>query len=101
MLPGASRRESRRSGAARDRRAELWLGALGVGAMVLIVAMAVSVFVKAWPSFSYNGLAWFCSGGQVDEQLRAMREGTPLPGHGLLYFRAWPLIWGTIITTVV
>ena len=30
-----------------------------------------------------------------------MREGTPLPGHGLLYFRAWPLIWGTVVTTVV
>ena len=29
-----------------------------------------------------------------------MRENTPLPGHALLYFRAWPLIWGTLVTTV-
>ena len=34
-------------------------------------------------------------------QLRAMREGTPMPGHSILYFRAWPLIWGTMLTTVL
>ena len=62
--------------------------------------MVVTVFIKAWPSFSANGLSWFGSGGDVDTQLRAMHEGTPLPGHSILYFRAWPLIWGTIVTTV-
>lgn len=76
------------------------LGALGVGMLVLIGAMVVTVLVKAWPSFSYNGLSWFGSGGEVDTELRRMREGTPLPGHGVLYFRAWPLIWATILTTV-
>ena len=30
-----------------------------------------------------------------------MREGIPLPGHSLYYFRAWPLIWGTLLTTVL
>jgi phosphate ABC transporter permease protein PstC len=63
--------------------------------------MAATVIVRAWPSFSYNGLSWFGSGGAVDTQLRVMREGTPLHGHGLLYFRAWPLIWGTLLTTLV
>ena len=62
--------------------------------------MIVTVFVKAWPSFRANGLAWFGSGGDVDVQLRAMQEGQALPGHSILYIRAWPLIWGTIITTV-
>jgi phosphate transport system permease protein len=76
------------------------LGALGVGMLVLIGAMVATVLVKAWPSFSYNGLSWFGAGGEVDVQLRRMREGTPLPGHGVLYFRAWPLIWATILTTV-
>ena len=37
--------------------------------------MVVTVFVKAWPSFRANGLAWFGSGGNVDLQLRAMDEG--------------------------
>jgi phosphate ABC transporter permease protein PstC len=96
MAPGA---ESRRSGARADRRAELMLGALAVGVLAIIVAMLVTVLVKAWPSFSYNGVSWFGPGGNVEEQLHAMRDGTPIAGHGILYFRAWPLIWGTLITT--
>ncbi len=59
----------------------------------------MTVFVKAWPSFSHNGLSWFGSGGDVDTQLRAMQEVTPLAGHSIYYFRAWPLIWGTLLTT--
>ncbi|HEX3520149.1 MAG TPA: phosphate ABC transporter permease subunit PstC [Solirubrobacteraceae bacterium] len=90
-----------RAGAATDRRAELTLGLLAGVVLVLIAAMVVTVLVKAWPSFSYNGLSWFGSGGDVDTQLRVMRESTPLPGHGLLYFRAWPLIWGTLLTTII
>jgi phosphate ABC transporter permease protein PstC len=69
--------------------------------LALIALMAVTVMVKAWPSFSHNGLNWFGPGGDVDSQLRAMHEQTPLPGHSLYYFRAWPLIWGTLITTVL
>jgi phosphate transport system permease protein len=83
-----------------DRRAERMLGALAAATLVLIAAMAVTVFIKAWPSFQANGLSWFAPGGNVDTQLRAMDEGMPLAGHSALYFRAWPLIWGTIITTI-
>jgi phosphate ABC transporter permease protein PstC len=75
------------------------LGALGAAVLVLIAAMVVTVFIKAWPSFHANGLSWFGSGGDVDEQLRAMQSGTALPGHSPDYLRAWPLIWGTILTT--
>ena len=84
-----------------DRRTEWLLRALAFGAFALIAFMVVTVVIKAWPSFSYNGLGWFGSGGDVSTELRVMREGTPLPGHGLAYFRAWPLIWGTVVTTVV
>jgi phosphate transport system permease protein len=90
-----------RSHARDDKRAELLLGAFATLILAAIAVMVVTVFVKAWPSFSYNGLKWFAPGGDVDLQLRAMREGTPIPGHGLLYFRAWPLVWGTLITTVL
>jgi phosphate transport system permease protein len=68
--------------------------------LVLIVAMVVTVFIKAWPSFSHNGLAWFGPGGDVDEQLRAMADQSPIAGHSIFYFRAWSLIWGTLVTTV-
>jgi phosphate transport system permease protein len=86
--------------AARDRRVEFALGALAVGVLALIALMLVTVLVNGWPSFAANGLSWFGSGGDVVTQFRAMQSGTPLPGHSLLYFRAWPLIWGTLLSTV-
>jgi len=85
--------------ARRDRRAELMLGALAVGALALIGLMLVTVMINAWPSFSANGLSWFGSGGDIVTQFRAMQSGTALPGHSILYFRAWPLIWGLLLTT--
>jgi phosphate ABC transporter permease protein PstC len=100
LSAGAQHRHQGRSGARTDRRAERTLGALAVAVLVVIGLMLVTVLVKAWPSFSHNGLSWFGSGGAVDGELRAMREGTPLPGHSIYYFRAWPLLWGTLITTL-
>jgi phosphate transport system permease protein len=99
--PGAPHRARRRAGAGEDKRAERTLGALAVAILVLIGAIVVTVFIKAWPSFSSNGLSWFAPGGNVDTQLRAMQESTPLHGHSIDYFRAWPLIWGTLLTTVL
>lgn len=89
----------RRSGGSADRRAELVLGTLAVGVLALIALMIVTVFTKAWPSFAHNGLHWFGAGGDADVQLKAMVQNTPLPGHSIYYFRAWPLIWGTLVTT--
>lgn len=77
------------------------LGALAAGVLLLIALMLVTVMVNAWPSFSANGLHWFSSGGDIVTQFRAMQTDTPLPGHSVLYFRAWPLIWGLLITTVL
>jgi phosphate transport system permease protein len=91
-------RGSRSAGS--DRRAELMLGALAVGLLALIGLMVVTVVINAWPSFSANGLSWFGPGGDVGRQFQAMQTGKPLPGHSLLYFRAWPLIWGTVLTTL-
>jgi phosphate transport system permease protein len=83
-----------------DQRVERTLGALAIVVLVFIVAMLATVLIKAWPSFSHNGLSWFGPGGNVDSQIRAMAESKPLPGHSIYYFRAWPLIWGTLLTTV-
>jgi phosphate transport system permease protein len=96
---GAFHRSPLRADARTDRRAERTLGALAVAVLLLIGLMVVTVAINAWPSFSANGLSWFGPGGDVVTQFRAMQAGTPLPGHSLLYFRAWPLIWGTLITT--
>jgi len=86
---------------ARERRAELMLGAVAVGVLAVIAAMAITVFTKAWPSFSHNGLAWFGSGGDVDTQFTAMIDGPKDPAHYVYHFRAWPLIWGTLVTTAL
>jgi len=76
------------------------LGAVSVGVLAFIAVMVVTVFANAWPSFSHNGfIKWFFPGGDVDEQLRAMQSGLPIPGHSGYYIRAWPLLWGTILTT--
>ena len=88
-----------RRAALRDRRVEIALGAAAAAVLALIVAMLVTVFARAWPSFSHNGFSWFAPGGDVDEQIRAMQQLQPLPGHSIYYFRAWPLIWGTMLTT--
>jgi phosphate ABC transporter permease protein PstC len=98
---GVPNHARRRASVRADQRAERTLGALAIAVLVLIVAMVVTVFSKAWPSFSHNGIGWFASGGDVDSQIRAMEQLTPLPGHSLYYFRAWPLLWGTLITTVL
>jgi phosphate transport system permease protein len=72
------------------------LGALAVGVLAFIALMTVTIFIKAWPSFSHNGyIKWFFPGGDVDTQLHNILN-TP----GDYHIRAWPLIWGTLVTTV-
>jgi phosphate transport system permease protein len=86
-------------GLSQDQRAELWLGALVCGVIVLLLAMVVFILAKAWPSFAHNGLHWFGSGGNIDRQIQAIfTSGNDL--HKPVYtFHAWPLIWSTILTT--
>jgi phosphate transport system permease protein len=96
----SSNSQQRRSGASSDRRTELLLGTLAVGVLAFIALMTVTVFVKAWPSFSHNSFyKWFLPGGDVDVQLHNIITGSTDPGHYTYYFRAWPLLWGTILTT--
>ena len=81
-----------------DQRAELWLGALVVGVVGLLIAMMAFILAEAWPSFSHNGLAWFGSGGNVDDQLgRILSEGAN--NHQVFTVRMWPLIYSTVLTT--
>jgi phosphate transport system permease protein len=82
-----------------DQRVERMLGTLVCTVVGLLLALIVTVFVRAWPSFSHNGLSWFGPGGNVDDQLNAIF----LSGqNGLEYvytFHAWPLIWSTLLIT--
>jgi phosphate transport system permease protein len=76
------------------------LGAAAAAVLAFIALMTVVVFINAWPSFAHNSYyKWFLPGGDVDVQLHAIITGSTHPGHYTYYFRAWPLIWGTILTT--
>ena len=82
-----------------DQRAERMLGALVCFVVGLLLALIVTVFVKAWPSFSHNGLAWFGAGGSVEEQLNQIYL-SGLEGANYVYtFHAWTLIWSTLLIT--
>ncbi|HEX4464630.1 MAG TPA: ABC transporter permease subunit [Solirubrobacterales bacterium] len=82
-----------------DQRAERMLGALVCAVVGLLLALIITVFVKAWPSFAHNGLAWFGAGGSVEEQLNQIYL-SGLEGANYVYtFHAWTLIWSTLLIT--
>ena len=82
-----------------DQRVERMLGALVCGVVALLLALIVTVFVHAWPSFSHNGLAWFSSSGSVEDQLNAISLSAQSSGEYIYTFHAWPLIWSTLLIT--
>ena len=82
-----------------DQRVERMLGALVCGVVALLLALIVTVFVHAWPSFAHNGLAWFSSSGDVEEQLNAISLSAQTSGEYVYTFHAWPLIWSTLLIT--
>jgi phosphate transport system permease protein len=80
-----------------DQRVERLLGALVLAVVALLLALVVVVFVQGWPSFAHNGLSWFGSGGNVEEELSQISQSAET-GAGYVYtFHAWPLIWSTIL----
>jgi phosphate ABC transporter permease protein PstC len=82
-----------------DQRAERMLGALACVVMVTIILMVVFVAKEAWPTFQHNGLSWLGPGGNVDEQIGHMVNTGARPHAADFHLRAWPLIWGTVLTT--
>jgi ABC-type phosphate transport system permease subunit len=82
-----------------DQRVERMLGALVCGVVGMLLAMIVTVFVRGWPSFSHNGLAWFGGGGNVDDQLNAIFLSGQSGAEYVYTFHAWPLIWSTLLIT--
>jgi phosphate transport system permease protein len=82
-----------------DRRAERTLGALACLVLIAIVLMIAFVAVRAWPSFHHNGLAWFSGRGDIDQQIGVQVNTGANPTAADYTIGAWPLIWGTILTT--
>ncbi|HVP02793.1 MAG TPA: phosphate ABC transporter permease subunit PstC [Solirubrobacteraceae bacterium] len=84
-----------------DQRAERVLGALACLILGVIVFMIVFVAVRAWPSFHANGLSWFSAKGNVDVQLSRMVNSGANPTPADYQIGAWPLIYATLLTTVL
>src|SRR4051794_39828551 len=83
-----------------DRQATWRLGAVACLVLLLIILMVVFVTVRAWPTLSANGwVSWLGTGGSVDDQLGNMIKTGQDPPDAAYHLRAWPLIYGTIVTT--
>ncbi len=81
-----------------DNRAERSLGAVACLTAIAIVLMVVFVAARAWPTFSHEGLSWLGSGGNLDAQVNAMVNTSAHPPASAYFLRAWPLIYGTLLT---
>lgn len=82
-----------------DRRTEAVLAAVSCLVLALIAGMIVFVFAKAWPSFAANDVVgWFTDGRDVDDDLGTMVTA-PDSSTEVLQFRAFPLLWATLLTS--
>jgi phosphate transport system permease protein len=84
-----------------DHRAERTLGAVSLLVCVLVLAMVVFVALRAWPTFAHQGLSWLGSGGDVDKQIGNMLGTSVHPAASAFFVRAWPIIYGTLLTTAL
>jgi phosphate transport system permease protein len=85
-----------------DHRAERTLGAVSLSVCVLVVAMVVFVAIHAWPTLRHNGFfSWLGSGGDLGRQIADMQNTSVHPPPSAYHVRAWPLVYGTVLTTTV
>ena len=61
--------------------------------------MLIFVFRQARPSFADNGLAWFGAGGNANTQLADIYHSPRDPTNYLYTLRAWPILYGTLLST--
>jgi phosphate transport system permease protein len=82
-----------------DYRAERLLGAVSCLVGLCVLSMIVFVGIRAWPMLSHEGLSWLGSGGDVDRQLGNMDVTGVNPPAAAYHLRAWPILYGTVLTT--
>jgi phosphate transport system permease protein len=63
--------------------------------------MIVFVGARAWPTFAHEGLSWLGSGGDVQRQMGNMLGTSVHPPASAFYVRAWPIVYGTLLTTAM
>jgi phosphate transport system permease protein len=63
--------------------------------------MILFVGARAWPTFAHEGLSWLGSGGDVQRQMGNMLGTSVHPPASAFYVRAWPIVYGTLLTTAM
>ena len=76
------------------------LGTVSLLVGVGIVAMIVFVATRAWPIFSHNGLSWL-GAGDLEAEIARMNAAAVHPAASVYRLRAWPLIYGTLLTSAI
>ncbi len=84
-----------------DRRAKRTLGAASLVTCLCVLGMIAFVAVHAWPIFAHNGLSWLGSGGSLQTQIETMLATSSHAPASAFYLRAWPVIYGTLLTAVL
>jgi ABC-type phosphate transport system permease subunit len=67
--------------------------------LLFVLLLVVFVFKEAWPSLSHNGLSWFGSDGNPDQQIQDIFTSTNLLRRPEYTFHAWPIVFGTLLAT--
>ncbi len=85
-----------------DEQAHRRLGAVACLVLLAIALMVVFVAIRAWPTLEHNGLVrWLGPGGDVDRQTNSMIDTSAHPPASAYHLRAWPLVYGTLLTAGV
>jgi phosphate transport system permease protein len=84
-----------------DHRAERTLGAVSLLVCFCVVAMVVFVAIRAWPTLQHNGLSWLGGGGHLETQIADMQATSVHPPAAAFHLRAWPLVYGTLLTSAI
>jgi ABC-type phosphate transport system permease subunit len=84
-----------------DHRAERLLGAVSLLVGAGVLAMVVFVATRAWPIFQHNGLSWLGGGGDLEGEITKMTVANTNPPASVYHLRAWPLIYGTLLTSAI
>jgi len=84
-----------------DHRAERMLGAVSLLFAVFVLAMIVFVAVRAVPIFHYDGLSWLTGSGNLENQVSTMTNASVGARPSTYALSAWPIIYGTVITSVI
>ena len=84
-----------------DRRAERALGGVSLLVSASVIAMIVFVVIRAWPVFAHNGFRWLFPGGSLETEIANMQATGVSPPAAAFHLRAWPLVYGTLLTSAI